>query len=44
MFKVMWWDAFGNPQMSELMVKDVALTFASTLLPEQEARIVFINT
>lgn len=43
MWKVMWWNAAGNAQMSESMPKATAEQFAASLLPEQEARLVYIN-
>jgi hypothetical protein len=39
---VMWWDAAGNASQSEKMEKASAQTFASSMLPEQEARLVLV--
>lgn len=44
MFKVMWWNANGKACISESMSKDAATAFQSSMLPEQEARLVYINT
>lgn len=43
MYRVMWWDAFGDAHISEKMGKEKAIAFLNSMNPEQEARIVYIN-
>lgn len=41
MWKVMWWDAAGEAQISESMDKVAAEALLASMLPEQEPRLVY---
>jgi len=43
MYKVMWWNAAGDAQVSESMDKATAIVFRDSMLPEQEARIFHVK-
>lgn len=43
MYKVVWWDAYGTPCISEAMSKDKADIFRASLYPVQEGRLVYVN-
>lgn len=43
MYKVMWWNAAGDTRISESMQKAQAEAFAGSMLPEQEARLVYVT-
>lgn len=43
MFKVMWWNAAGDGQISESMPKATAEAFANSMRPEQEAHLVPVS-
>lgn len=40
---VVWWDAHGNARQSEKMDRATAETFAASMLPEQEPRLVLVS-
>lgn len=43
MFKVMWWNASGEGQISDSIPKARAEAFCASMLPEQEARLVYVT-
>lgn len=43
MFKVMWWNARGDACISHGMSEAEAFVFRDSMLPEQEARLVYVN-
>ena len=42
MYKVIWWDAYGNPHTSELMDYSTALIMRASMHESQEAELMFI--
>jgi hypothetical protein len=43
MYIVMYWDAYGNAHNTERMDRAAAEAFAASMLPAQEARIVYVT-
>ncbi len=43
MFKVMWWNAKGEAEVSELMTRADAMVFAQSMHVSQDARLVYVN-
>jgi hypothetical protein len=43
MYKVMWWNAIGETCCSASMDEATALVFLASMLPEQEARLVYVS-
>ena len=43
MYKVMWWDAYGDAHISEIMLEADAEIFAGSMFPEQEAYLVYVT-
>jgi|JI61114BRNA_FD_contig_123_2800_length_439_multi_3_in_0_out_1_2 hypothetical protein len=43
MYKVMWWNAAGEGQISESMPKVQAEAFFVSMLPEQEAHLLYVT-
>ena len=43
MYRVMWWDAYGDAQITEKMSKEKAEIVLSSMHSSQEARLVFVK-
>jgi hypothetical protein len=43
MYRVMWWNAYGDAQITEKMSKEKAEIVLSSMHSSQEARLVFVK-